>query len=439
MMQSPFAQTQPQQLQTAQQQALLQSLLGGQAGASRQQARSAQQGGISQQQQQQQQGGTTTRRRGRADGLPVGSRAAPASAGRQRTGRTAQPILFGQGNDAALMQLASQRARAPLAPVTQRIEGVRGRAVGGFATGTPTSVVGQEAIQSFLQQHADCPNLTLQSLMDFLGAVRDTGYDLRDIQSVMRTLAEAGVLGQRGAVDLQRRSRWGGGAFAQEVMGVRGARGEVPLPSTLWYIASAYCDMLPVITAGIRSIAAGTFGEEALDQPLPAANTLVDAAQLNNINAALAAFVAVHPQCVPTEAELRWFLAYVDSLRFNGRDLDALLRAFGLEGYADQLFSGSNARFAEGAFSPATMGVTPETFDQIKPTLLWKIAETYCRSMGPLDAFIYNIVSGRAAQGLAVPEQAGVIGQLGTKAGGVGSAGMGSAGTFGSTGRSMLR
>ncbi|AVK75844.1 hypothetical protein pneo_cds_237 [Pandoravirus neocaledonia] len=430
MMQSPLAQTQPQQLQTAQQQALLQSLLGGQAAGTRQQSRVGA---------QQQQGATTTRRRGRADGLPVGSRAAPASAGRQRSGRTAQPVLFGQGNDAALMQLASQRARTPLAPVSQRIEGARGRAVGGFATGSPVSPVGQEAIQSFLQQHADCPNLTLQSLNDFLNAVATRGYDLRDIQSIMRTLAAAGVLGPRGAVDLQRQSRWGGGEFAQEVMGVRGARGEVPLPSTLWLIASTYCDMLPAITAGIRAVAAGTLGAEALDRPLPAANTLVDAAQLNDINAALAAFVATHPECVPTEAELRWFLAYVDSLRFNGRDLEALLRAFGLEGYADQLFSGSNARFAKGAFTPATMGVTPETFDEIKPALLWKIAGTYCRSMGPLDAFIYNIMSGRAAQGLAVPQQGGVVGQLGAKTGGVGSAGMGSAGAFGLTGRSMLR
>ncbi|AVK76908.1 hypothetical protein pmac_cds_220 [Pandoravirus macleodensis] len=435
-MQSPFAQTQPQQLQTAQQQqqqALLQSLLGGQAGASRQQSRGAQQGGVSQQQQQQQ-GGTASRRRGRADGLPAGSRAAPASTGRQRSSRTAQPILFGQGNDAALRQLAANTARAPQAPVEQHIEGMRGRAISGFATGAPASPVGQEAIQSFLEQHADCQNLTLQSLMDFLNTVNATGYDLRDIQSVMRTLAEAGVLGQRGAVDLQRRSRWGGGAFAQEVMGVRGARGEVPLPSTLWLIASTYCDMLPTVTAGMRAVANGTLGTEALDQPLPAANTLVDAGELNNINAALAAFVATHPQCAPSEEELRWFLAYVDSLRFNGRDLFALVRAFGLEGYLRSLLNDSNARFAGGAFTPATTGVTAETFDRIKPALLWKIAENYCSSMGPLDAFIYNIVSGRAAQGLAVPEQAGMIGQLGTKAGGVGSAG-----TFGSAGRSMLR
>nr|UDO47784.1 hypothetical protein [Pandoravirus massiliensis] len=432
-MQSPLAQAQPQQLQTLQQQALMQALLGDQAG-SRRQARGTRQGSA----QQQQQGGTTAQRRGRADGLPVGSRAPPANAGVPRI--PPQPIPFGQGNDAALMQLAANTARTPLAPVQQRIRGVRGRAPGGNVTGTPVSPVGQEAIQSFLQQHADCPNLTLQSLMDFLNAVNETGYDLRDIQSVMRTLAASRALGERGAIDLQRRSRWGGGAFAQEVMGVRGARGEVPLPSTLWYIASAYCDMLPVITAGIRSIAAGTFGEEALDQPLPAANTLVDAAQLNDINAALANFVAVHPQCVPTENELRWFLAYVDSLRFNGRDLDALLRAFGLEGYADQLFSGYNTRFAGGAFTPATTGVTEKTFNEIKPALLWKIAQTYCRSMGPLDAFIYNIVSGRAAQGLAVPEQAGVIGQLAPKIGGVGSAGgMGSFGALGSAGRATLR
>lgn len=245
--------------------------------------------------------------------------------------------------------------------------------------------------------------------MGFLATVNQLGYNLEDIQSAMRTLFESGALGAA-LPDLQRKSRWGGGVFAAEVLGTRGARGEVPLPSTLWYIASTYCNALDYVTAGLQDIANGTFGNEALDEPLPAANTLVDQPTLDRINAELAAFLASHSECAPDEEELRWFLAMVDRARADGRTMTALLRAFGLENRFPQLFSRSDVRVANMAFTPATTGVTPETFNRIKRSLLWSAAERYCREMGPFDQFIYNIVTGRAAQGLAVPQAGAVVG-----------------------------
>ncbi|AGO82344.1 hypothetical protein pdul_cds_333 [Pandoravirus dulcis] len=372
---------QQQQFQQLQQQALLQSLAG-----------------------QQQQTGRSRSRRGREDGLPVGSRAPPANAGQSRFSRTGGAIQFGQGNDAALLELATQRARAPLAPVTERIVSARGIQRGGAATGTPISATGEEAVEEFLDTHANCNR---ESLMNFLSTVRDLGYNLEDIQSAMRVLYDSGALGAA-LPDLQRRSRWAGGVFAREVRGTRGARGEVPMPSTLWQIANTYCDDLDTVTDGLWQIHDGTFGNQG--GPLPAANTLVDQATLDQINAELAAFVASHSQCAANEEEIRDFLALVDASRANGRELFALVRAFGLEGYLSQLMSRSNVRWAGGAFTPATTGVTDETFNQLKRSMLWAIVERYCQSMGPLDQFIANVISGRAAEGLAGPQAGGVIG-----------------------------
>lgn len=395
---------QQQQFQQLQQQALLQSLAG-----------------------QQQQTGRSRSRRGRQDGLPVGSRAPPANAGQSRFSRTGGAVQFGQGNDAALMQLATQRARAPLAPITERIVGARGIRRGGAATGTPISATGDQAIQEFLETHADCQGLTRESLVNFLGTVNQLGYNLEDIQSAMRTLFDSGALGAA-LPDLQRRSRWAGGAFAAEVLGTRGARGEVPLPSTLWQIASTYCDALDTVTNGLEQIADGTFGTEALDGPLPAANTLVDQATLDQINAELAGFVASHSQCAANEEDLREFLAMVDAARTNGSQLFAIVRALGLEGYLSQLMSRSNVRWAGGAVTPATTGVTPETFNQLKRSMLWAVLERYCQQMPALNRFVYNIITGRAAEGLAGP-QAGAV--IGTAAGFKPSGSAGAGGLFG--------
>ncbi|AGO83875.1 hypothetical protein psal_cds_285 [Pandoravirus salinus] len=412
-----------------QQQALIQSLLGQQ--------------GAGQQQQQQQ---TSRSRRGRQDGLPAGSRAPPANAGQTRYSRTGGAI---PATDPVAMELASRRARAPAQSTGSRVVGARGIQRGGFATGSPISATGEQAVEEFLDSHSDCQGLTRESLMNFLATVNQLGYNLEDVQSAMRTLYESGALGTA-LPDLQRRSRWAGGVFAAEVLGTRGARGEVPLPSTLWYIASTYCDALDTVTAGLEQIAGGTFGTEALDEPLPAANTLVDQATLNQIDASLAAFLASHPQCAPSEEELRWFLAMVDRARADGRTMFALLRAFGLEGHFPELMSRSNVRWAGGAFTPATTGVTDQTFNQFKRSLLWAAVERYCPEMGPFDQFIYNIVSGRAAEGLAVPQAGDVMGTAagfkpnGTNGNGFGNAGGlfgGSAGTGagifgGSAGRS---
>lgn len=396
---------QQQQFQQLQQQALLQSLAG-----------------------QQQQTGRSRGRRGRQDGLPVGSRAPPANAGQSRFSRTAGAVQFGQGNDAALLQLATQQARTPLAPITERVVGARGIQRGGAATGTAVSATGEPAIQEFLDTHANCPGLTRESLVNFLDTVAQLGYNLEDIQSDMRVLFDSGALGAA-LPDLQRRSRWAGGVFAREVVGTRGARGEVRMPSTLWQIASTYCDALDTVTDGLVQIANGTFGTEALDGPLPAANTLVDQATLDQINAELAAFVASHSQCAANEEDLREFLALVDATRTNARQLFALVRVLGLEGYLSQLMSRSNVRWAGGAFTPATTGVTPETFNQIKRSMLWAVAERYCQQMPALNEFVYNVVTGRAAEGLAGPQAGAVIGTAaGFKPNG-GSAGAG--GLFG--------
>ncbi|BCU03578.1 hypothetical protein [Pandoravirus japonicus] len=410
MASSAFNQAQSAQFQQQQQQALLQSLAG-----------------------QQQQTGRSRSRRGRQDGLPVGSRAPPANAGQSRFGRTGGAVQFGQGNDAALMQLATQQARAPLPSITERVVGAHGIRRGGAATGTPISATGDQAIEEFLETHADCQGLTRESLVDFLNTVAQLGYNLEDIQSAMRTLYDSGALGAA-LPDLQRRSRWAGGVFAAEVRGTRGARGEVPMPSTLWQIASTYCDALDTVTDGLLQIANGTFGTEATG-PLPAANTLVDQATLDQINAELAGFVASHSQCAADEDELREFLALVDATRTNATQLFALVRAFGLEGYLSQLMSRSNVRWAGGAFTPATTGVTPETFNRLKRSMLWAVAERYCRQMGPLNEFVYNIITGRAAEGLAGPQAGAVIGTAaGFKPGGSANVSRAGSGTFGTRG-----
>ncbi|AVK74697.1 hypothetical protein pqer_cds_275 [Pandoravirus quercus] len=403
-------QLQQQQFQQLQQQALMQALANQQAGQQR-----------------------PRREPNRLDGQPRGSTAPSANAGRRR------PFGPGAGavpaTDPAALQWAAQQANAPRRRRTAQAAGpVHGRHIGGFATGTPISATGEEAVEEFLQQYSDCPNLTRESLVGFLSTVDQLGYNAEDLRSAMRTLFESNVLGAA-LPDLQRKSRWGGGVFAAQVIGTRGANREKPLPSTLWYVASTYCNILDRVTVGLEDIANGTFANEALDGPLPAANTLVDQPTLNRINAELAAFLASHSECAPDEEELRWFLAMVDRARTNGRTMSALLRAFGLEGRFPDLFSQSDVRFADAAFTPATTGVSPETFNRIKRSLLWSAAERYCREMGPFDQFIYNIVTGRAAQGLAVPQAGGVVGTAaGFKPDGTNGNGFFGGNAFGNTG-----
>jgi hypothetical protein len=404
---SAFGQTQNLQRQQ-QQQALIQSLLGQQGGNGSQQ----QQNGS-----QQQQGGSRGRsgRRGRQDGLPAGSRAPPANAGQSRLSRTGGAVAFGQGNDAALMQLAAQRAtQSSGGAMQERIQGARGRQIGGLAVGTPISPIGDQAIGMFIENNPQCQGITREQVVRFLNAVRESGYNREDLEAFMRTLYVDGLLVGR-VPDLQQRSRWGGGVFAEEILGVRGARGEQPLHSTLWEIVLANCADLDAITAALEANMDGQLGTQALDEPLPPVEQLVDAQSLTEINRGLAAFVASHPQCAPNEGDLREMLALVDAANLNARDLYALIRNFGLEGYFPSLMSRNyNYRSANMSFTPATTGVTEETFAQIKPSLLWAVLDRYCGQIAPFNEFLFNVITGRAAQNIpmGMAEDVGVVGQL---------------------------
>jgi hypothetical protein len=344
-------------------------------------------------------GGRTRGSRRREDGRPVGSTAPPANAGRPRTGRQGPPVAVNQATAGLLAEFGRQTAESAQPAVTQRIEGMHGVTRRGFATGSPISALGDEAIRQFFQQNPQCANLTADQVRNFLDVAVASAYNATDFEAFIDSLVTAGII-DPASVNLQGRSRWAGGVFAAETQGTRGARREVPLPSLLWQVVQDNCNDLDSVTAALEENMRGTLGID-LDAPLPPASQLVPPQVLEAENNALAVFVASNPQCAANADDVREFLALVDNAGLNGRQVFSLVRNFGLEGYLGSLLPRYVGRVAGMSFTPATMGVTPETRDVLKHSLLWAIAGRYCNSLPQINRYLYSMTSGRAAQAFA--------------------------------------
>lgn len=318
---------------------------------------------------------------------------APANAGRKRNSRTANFTNAAGIDPAFLKQVAAvqgARSRAGIAPTFQaRAAGKHGQKATGRRTGRNVSgLTPEEAVTHFVTTiQGRCPGVSEESVNQFLRAVNESGYNMTNLDSIMRLLHQQGLL--NGPVDPTRKSRWAGGDFSDQVVGTSGARGPKVSHSYLWELLLDNCNNIPILTAAITGTAAGTFGNIGPDGPAPTPldNYINDDATRLRINREVAAFVAAYPQCQIHEADVTWLLDALDILHINGKDLKAVANEVGLVGWGP-LESFYDARTAGMAFSPLTYGTTEETFGQVKASLVWKAAQQFCNNLPAFNKLI---------------------------------------------------